>query len=373
MSGAAASRFDGPDFVVLTGFLGSGKTTLLRDFLELPQGADTAVIVNEVGEIGLDGAILRESGAGTPIAMLSNGCICCQAGSDLAHTVDALLAVERPGAQGPLRRIVLETSGLSKPGPVLRQLASLAEHRVKVSVVSTFDATCGMRPAVFEEAAAQWAAAHRIVVTKADALSEGALARSRDEAQALNPLAEIVATASRDAAVAAAFAPLARAAATPALPPVVTAAPHPRIAVRLAQPAGVLAYDALAAWLDNLAGALGDRLLRLKGLIRVVEESAARPGAKRRDRVLAAASVRHAGVRYAALSRGHFPRPRGRRGRGRRADRPVRLHVLDDAKNRRSGRLAPIRGRRLAVMPRGPVRVLLPNDVREENDRRGRT
>ena len=271
MSGAAASRFDGPDFVVLTGFLGSGKTTLLRDFLELPQGADTAVIVNEVGEIGLDGAILRESGAGTPIAMLSNGCICCQAGSDLAHTVDALLAVERPGAQGPLRRIVLETSGLSKPGPVLRQLASLAEHRVKVSVVSTFDATCGMRPAVFEEAAAQWAAAHRIVVTKADALSEGALARSRDEAQALNPLAEIVATASRDAAVAAAFAPLAHAAATPALPPVVTAAPHPRIAVRLAQPAGVLAYDALAAWLDNLAGALGDRLLRLKGLIRVVE------------------------------------------------------------------------------------------------------
>ncbi|HEV7546376.1 MAG TPA: GTP-binding protein, partial [Reyranella sp.] len=57
----------GPDFVVLTGFLGSGKTTLLRDFLRLPDGADTAVIVNEAGEIGLDGAILRESGAGTPI------------------------------------------------------------------------------------------------------------------------------------------------------------------------------------------------------------------------------------------------------------------------------------------------------------------
>jgi G3E family GTPase len=265
----------GPDFVVLTGFLGSGKTTLLRDFLGHPDGADTAVIVNEAGEIGLDGAILRESGAGTPIAMLSNGCICCQAGSDLSHTVDALLSVERPGARpganGPLRRIILETSGLSKPGPVLRQLASLAEHRLRVSVVATFDATCGMRPAAFEEAAAQWAAAHRIVVTKTDVLPNDALARARSEVTAMNPLAEIVASTSRDEAVTAAFAPLARGAAMPILPPRAAMAPHPRIAVRLARPAGALDYDALAAWLDNLAGALGERLLRLKGLVRVKE------------------------------------------------------------------------------------------------------
>ena len=262
VNGAPVNGAGAPDFVVLTGFLGSGKTTLLRDFLRLPDGADTAVIVNEAGEIGLDGAILRESGAGTPIAMLSNGCICCQAGSDLAHTVDALLAVERPGAGGPLRRIILETSGLSKPGPVLRQLASLAEHRMRVTVVATFDATRGMQPASFEEAAAQWAAAHRIVVTKADAVPDGALTRARGEVAALNPLAEIVATTSRDEAVAAAFAPLAGIAAMPALP---------RIAVCLARPAGILGYDALAAWLDNLAGALGDRLLRLKGLVRVAE------------------------------------------------------------------------------------------------------
>ena len=271
VNGAPVNRAGGPDFVVLTGFLGSGKTTLLRDFLSLPDGADTAVIVNEAGEIGLDGAILRESGAGTPIAMLSNGCICCQAGSDLAHTVDALLAVERPGAGGPLRRIILETSGLSKPGPVLRQLASLAEHRMRVTVVATFDATRGMQPASFEEAAAQWAAAHRIVVTKADAVPDGALTRARGEVAALNPLAEIVATTSRDEAVAAAFAPLAGIAAMPALPRSAATAAHPRIAVRLARPAGILGYDALAAWLDNLAGALGDRLLRLKGLVRVAE------------------------------------------------------------------------------------------------------
>ena len=83
------------DFVVLTGFLGSGKTTLLRDFLAGPHAADTAVIVNEAGEIGLDGVILREGGGDTPIAMLANGCICCQAGSDLAFTIDRLLTTER--------------------------------------------------------------------------------------------------------------------------------------------------------------------------------------------------------------------------------------------------------------------------------------
>ena len=155
------------NFVVLTGFLGSGKTTLLRHFLPRPEAADTAVIVNEAGEVGLDGALLRETAAGVPMATLSNGCICCQMGNDLKTTVDALLWAERPGA-GPLRRIVLETSGLSKPGPVLRQLAGLAEHRMRVSVVATYDAARGLAAAAFAEAAAQWAAAHRIVVTKAD-------------------------------------------------------------------------------------------------------------------------------------------------------------------------------------------------------------
>ena len=261
----------GPDFVVLTGFLGSGKTTLLRDFLAGPEAADTAVIVNEAGEIGLDGVILREEGGDTPIAMLANGCICCQAGNDLAYTIDRLLATERPGASGPLRRIVLETSGLAKPGPVLRQLASLAAYRLRVSVLATFDATRGTTVAEFEEVAAQWAAAHRIVVTKADAVTDETLARARDEIAALNPLSEIVATAERTQAVAASFAPLGTAAPMPALPQAIGQAVHPRIAVRLARPTAVLAYDDLAAWLDNLAGALGERLLRLKGLVRVAE------------------------------------------------------------------------------------------------------
>ncbi len=261
----------GPDFVVLTGFLGSGKTTLLRDFLAGPDAADTAVIVNEAGEIGLDGVILREEGGDTPVAMLANGCICCQAGSDLAYTIDRLLTTERPGATGPLRRIVLETSGLSMPGPVLRQLASLAVHRLRVSVLATFDATRGTAIASFEEATAQWAAAHRIVVTKTDAVSPEIVTRAREQIAALNPLSEIVATTDRDGAVAAAFAPLAANAPIPVPSPVATRSVHPRIAVRLVRPTGILDFDDLATWLDNLAGALGERLLRLKGPVHVKE------------------------------------------------------------------------------------------------------
>jgi G3E family GTPase len=261
----------GPVFVVLTGFLGSGKTTLLREFLGTGEAANTAVIVNEVGEIGLDGVILRESRGDVRMAMLSNGCVCCQVGSDLATTIDLLLSAERPDASGPLRRIILETSGLSKPGPVLRQLTSLADYRMRVSVVATYDALRGTETTAFEEAAAQWGAAHRIVLTKADAVSSERLADARAEIAGLNPLAETVITVDRNAAVAAAFAPLAATGPMPELPPADSRTHHPRISVRLVRQRSTLAYDDLAAWLDNLAGVLGERLLRLKGLVRITE------------------------------------------------------------------------------------------------------
>jgi G3E family GTPase len=260
------------DFFVLTGFLGSGKTTLLRDFLELPQAADSAVIVNEVGEIGLDGIVLRESGGDVPMAMLSNGCVCCQIGSDLAFTIDRLITSKRPDGAGPLRRIILETSGLSKPGPVLRTLATLAEHRMKVAVVGTFDLTRGADVAAFEEAVAQWAAAHRIVATKADLVSSDALAAAPSVIATVNPLAEVIATGKRASAVLAAFAPLQ---AAPLLRDIGSdpKAPHPRVALCIARPVGDVAFPDLAAWLDNLAGALGERLLRIKGLVQVTESA----------------------------------------------------------------------------------------------------
>ncbi|MCC8936658.1 GTP-binding protein [Bradyrhizobium sp. Arg68] len=260
---------DGLDFYVLTGFLGSGKTTLLRDFLELPEAADTAVIVNEAGEIGLDGVVLRESGGELPIAELANGCVCCQIGSDLAFTIDRLMMAPRPPGAGPLRRIILETSGLSMPGPVLRTLATLAEHRMRVAVIGTFDLTRGSDVAEYEEAVAQWAAAHRIVTTKADLAAPAALTDAPSRIADINPVAEVVTVADRIEAVQAAFAPLT---APPRLD--VASAPgiaHPRVALCLARPSGEVAYPDLAAWLDNVAGALGERLLRIKGLVQVAE------------------------------------------------------------------------------------------------------
>ena len=262
----------GLDFFVLTGFLGSGKTTLLRDFLGSPDAADTAVIVNEVGEIGLDGVVLREGGD-LPMAMLSNGCVCCQIGSDLAFTIDRLIMSPRPEGAGPLRRIILETSGLSMPGPVLRTLATLAEHRMRVAVIGTFDLTRGTDVAGFDEAAAQWAASHRIVATKTDLVSADDLAAAPSAITAVNPLAEVIASEDRGRAVLSAFAPLISAPPLREISPDASSA-HPRIALCMAKPAGDVSFSDLGDWLDNLAGALGERLLRLKGLVRVRENEA---------------------------------------------------------------------------------------------------
>ncbi|MGJ5091260.1 CobW family GTP-binding protein [Bradyrhizobium oligotrophicum] len=257
------------DFFVLTGFLGSGKTSLLRDVLTAETASDTAVIVNEAGEVGLDGVLLRESGDDVPMAMLSNGCVCCQVGSDLAFTIDRLIMAPRPDGLPTLRRIILETSGLSMPGPVLRQLATLAEHRMRVAVVATYDLTRGLGVATFEEAAAQWAAAHRIVATKAD-LALDALVGAQVAIAQLNPVAEAIASANRVAIVTAAFAPLATSLPLREVAPDLSAA-HPRLALCLVRPPAEIAYADLAGWLDNVAGRLGERLLRIKGLVKVHE------------------------------------------------------------------------------------------------------
>lgn len=256
------------EFIVLTGFLGSGKTTLLADFLKTPDAGDTAVIVNEVGEIGLDGALLREDGGDIAMAMLANGCICCRMGSDLAATVDALIEAKARDGDRPLRRVILETSGLSKPGPILRQLADLAHLRMRLAVIATYDALRGPDSSQYEEAAAQWAAASRIVLTKLDVVTPDRARAARQEAESLNPLAEIVALIDRPAAVQAAFAPIAGSARVPG-PAASMSAAHPRIAAFLVRPVETPRYEQLATWLDNLGGALGDRLLRLKGVVRV--------------------------------------------------------------------------------------------------------
>ena len=243
------------DFILLTGFLGSGKTTLLADFLRTKEGADTAVIVNEAGQIDIDGAVIAETGGGVPMALLANGCVCCSVANDLLYTVEALIAA-RPT---PFRRIVLETSGLAMPGPILRALAELGPLGMRAGVVATCDAAAPPFGAEnFPTAAAQLAAAGTMVLTKLDRAPAQDVAR---HLAGINPLAGLVVEAD----------PVGRAIAAFAAPgmgtlPAISAAGHPRVTVMTAR-IGTVTFDALLEWLENLAGLAGERLLRLKGVV----------------------------------------------------------------------------------------------------------
>lgn len=257
------------DFVVLTGFLGSGKTTLLHDFLALPEAADTGVIVNEVGQVGLDGAILAEAGE-TAVALLRNGCVCCSLGSDLERTVANMLTVRQDAGLPPPARIVLETSGLAKPGPILRTLAPLARFGIRAGVVATFDCTRGAMLGNFEEAAAQWAGAQQLVVTKRDLATPAQIADLPRLAAGINPTAALIDTDDRRAAALAAFSLRTPASLTGSVRHAeAVGLRHPRISVVLASLDAAVAWPALAEWLDNLAGLCGERLLRVKGLVQM--------------------------------------------------------------------------------------------------------
>src|SRR5580698_1724016 len=155
---------------IVTGFLGAGKTTLIRALLDSPEGADTALIINEYGEIGIDNALLRASSDAT--VLLGNGCLCCLARSDLQETLRALFADRARGAVPSFRRVVIETSGLADPSPLLQTFASdraLGQEFHLQALVTVIDAPNGARNlASAPEAREQIALADRIVLTKTD-------------------------------------------------------------------------------------------------------------------------------------------------------------------------------------------------------------
>jgi G3E family GTPase len=251
------------EFILLTGFLGSGKTSLLVDWLALPEAAHTAVIVNEAGEIDVDGAIIAESGT-IPMAMLANGCVCCSLTNDLVFTIRTLVEEREKAGLPPFRRIVLEASGLSRPGPILRSLAPLAPLGLAVRVVTTCDASQAAQQAgQFDEVAAQLAAASTIVITKPDLAEAGAALAL---ATAVNPLAAQVVEPDRRARARAAFA--AASSAGPVTPPLHQEAAHPRVAVLRASFGEAASWEDRLDWLEDLAAFCGERLLRVKGFIR---------------------------------------------------------------------------------------------------------
>jgi G3E family GTPase len=155
---------------VLTGFLGSGKTTLLRRALTAPDFTDTAVIVNEVGAIAIDHYLVDfVEGA---VLELPGGCLCCAVREDLARTLRDLLDRRDTGAVRPFRRIVIETSGLAEPAPILYTLGAdaMLDARLRLGrVVTMVDAENGAGTlARFAEAARQAALADALVISKTD-------------------------------------------------------------------------------------------------------------------------------------------------------------------------------------------------------------
>jgi G3E family GTPase len=178
---------------VVTGFLGAGKTTLVRQFLTTPEGRGTAVIINEFGAVGIDDALVR--GTADEVALLGNGCLCCSTRSDLQLTLRRLFTERGSGAVPPFARILIETSGLADPGPVLATFATDralgGEFFVEV-VVTVVDAIGGLATLEWSaEARKQVILADRIVVSKTDLAEPGTVSRLTERLAVLNPRAAI--------------------------------------------------------------------------------------------------------------------------------------------------------------------------------------
>jgi len=156
--------------LVLTGFLGSGKTTLLGHLLRQPGFSRTAVIINEFGEIGLDHDLIEASE--DSLIELQTGCLCCKMRNDLATTLHDLLRRRDEGSVTPFTRVMIETSGLADPAPILQTLmtdATIAGRIVLGGVVTTVDAVNGADTLIREEISVkQVAVADRLVLTKTD-------------------------------------------------------------------------------------------------------------------------------------------------------------------------------------------------------------
>jgi G3E family GTPase len=264
--------------VLVTGFLGSGKTTLISALLAHPDMGETAVLVNELGEVPIDHHLVRQVDERTIV--LDSGCVCCTLRGDLRDELRDLLDRRARGDLAPFSRVVVETTGLADPAPVLSTLASepvLRHHYAVEAVVATVDAlngraTLGRRP----ESVKQAAVADTLVVTKADAAAPEEVEALEARLRALNPLARVRRVAF--GAIAPGDLLCGGARDVPAGPGPIGDGdddgdgPHAgdvsSFALVLDEP---LDWDAFAVWLTMLLHSRGLDVLRVKGLLDVGE------------------------------------------------------------------------------------------------------
>jgi G3E family GTPase len=181
---------------VVTGFLGSGKTTLLSRLLRHPAMGETAVLVNELGAVAIDHHLLRRVDERTVV--LASGCVCCTMRSDLAEELRDLLSRRERGELPPFGRVVVETSGVADPAPILYTLLTepvVKHHFEPEALVTTVDGVHGIRA---PESVKQAALADTLVVTKVDVADPAAVGALEQRLRRLNPLAPIVEAAFGD-------------------------------------------------------------------------------------------------------------------------------------------------------------------------------
>ena len=270
---------------VLTGFLGSGKTTLLNRLLQRPELADTAVIINEFGAVGIDHLLVDH--VDENLRVLASGCLCCTVRGDLIETL-AMLARRRESAQARFSRVIIETTGLADPAPVLHTL--MADPAVNGAfrldgVVTTVDAVNGL--ATLErhpEAVKQVGVADALLLTKTDLLGPADVEAMVERLLRLNPGARLHCV--REGLVDPAevlgigwIDPLGRQALHASEDTHGHAHPHHDVNRHSDQVrAHAFVFDAplpraaFLHWLDLLAALRGERLLRVKGLVQLAEE-----------------------------------------------------------------------------------------------------
>jgi G3E family GTPase len=265
---------------LITGFLGSGKTTLLNHLLRHPGMGDTAVIVNEFGEIGLD-HLLIETALDNAV-LLKSGCLCCTLRGDLVDTLGSLFERRQRGEIPAFRRVLIETTGLADPAPILHALMAdlgVTRHYRMGHVITTVDAVnAAGQLAEHYESAKQVAVADRLVLTKSDLAPSGSMADVRERLRALNASAPILIAIQGAIEPDALFGSPAEAWNT-SLPAI---APHGQehehghddehrhgISSHCLVHNGPLPWQRLARWLEALASLRGPDLLRIKGIVAV--------------------------------------------------------------------------------------------------------
>ena len=187
-------------FTVLTGFLGAGKTTLLNRLLKDPALAETAVVINEFGEVGLDHLLVEY--VSDNMVLLQSGCLCCTMRGDLVDALETLLR-DLDNRRCTFKRLLLETTGLADPAPVLHTAMShpylVLRYRLD-GVITVADAAAGESTLdAHVEAVKQAAVADRIVLTKTDLVDEAKRQRIVARLRALNPAATILDAANGEA------------------------------------------------------------------------------------------------------------------------------------------------------------------------------